>query len=349
MTIRKHLEAILEGAANRPADQTGQKAAPEKIEDDVTKQGGFGGATGRKADKSGELPAHEGTKITDPSGKIEHGAGAEVQGNTDTSKGLGESISAQIAATLAESVEFKVDMSAVKGLLESQELSEEFQTQAIGIFEAAINDVAYAHLTKLNGLAESLIEAQLASALEVMESEVSTQVQAAIAEWKEENALVIESGIRTQVAESFMSGLAELLEAHNIVLPEEKVDLYDVAIAEGEKVVEAYERAIQVGEVFVSENAELRKQLAIAESVVGMTDVQAEKVKTLAESIEFCDEDIFKAQIKTLAEGYVKVQAPEALTEDAGSVLREEVVEVSNGTVDPVVAALAEAVRKVNR
>jgi len=348
MTIRKHLEAILEGAANRPADQTGLKAAPEKIEDDVTKQGGFGGATGRKADKSGELPAHEGTKITDPTAKIEHGAGTEVQGNTDTSKGLGESISEKIADTLAESVEFKIDLDSMKGLLESQELSEEFQTQAIGIFEAAITDVAQTHLGKLNGLAESLIEAELASALEVMEAEVSTQVQAAIAEWKEENALVIESGIRTQVAESFMSGLADLLEAHNIVLPEEKVDLYDVAIAEGEKVVGAYEFAIAEGEKLMAENAELRKQLALAESIVGMTDVQAEKVKTLAESIEFSDEAAFKAQLKTLTEGYVKVQAPETLTEDESPLIQEEQIQVSGGA-DPLVAALAEAVRKVNR
>ena len=316
MTIRKHLEAIMEAAGNRPAD------------------------------KSGDLEAKEGTPAKTETDKVEQGKGTEVQGNT-----LGESIVAKIAETISESAEFKLDLTALKGLMESQELAEEFQTQAIGIFEAAVNDVAAQHIAKIGSIAESLIESELQNAIAVLEEETAQIVATSIAEWKEENAVAIETGIRTQVAESFMTGLAELLEAHNITLPEESVDLYEEAVAENERLAEAYQIAIGEGEKVVAENADLRKEISLAESVKDLSMAQAEKIKSLAESIEFVDEDTFKSQIKTLTEGYVNAVSQNSksglLAEDEDHLQEDGEAKPVVESVDPEVARLTAAIKKI--
>jgi hypothetical protein len=142
--MRSLLDGILnEAAGSRPADKASNgDQASKKIETDVTAQGGIGGSTKRGADKGGEQAEHEGTKISDPSGNIQSGKGTEVQGNTETHKGLGEAtdeVTKTVAESIASLVEYEVDMSAIRGLCEAQELDEAFANQAVEILKQAKN------------------------------------------------------------------------------------------------------------------------------------------------------------------------------------------------------------------
>ena len=344
MTIRKQLEAMMESAA-RPADQSTGDKAPKKIEDDVTKQAGIGGSTSRKADKSGTLEAIPSPSIGDPAANIQHGKGTEVQGNT-----YGEGVESRIQAALAEASAFKVDMTSLKGLFESQDLSEEFQAQAVSIFEAAVTDIAKAHIGAMTEAAAAIIESEVDLATTALEEEVRATLATTVAEWAEDNKLAIETGYRTEIAESFMEGLKDLLESHYVDMPEAKVDMYESAIRKGQEILE--DRDAQVANVVALEEeiATLRKSVVVEKVIAGVTSTQAEKLRSLSESIEFDTEESFSAKLSALRENYVgAAKTAEALTEDDVTTLTQEPVAALTEQADTRIAALASAIGRFNQ
>ena len=353
MSMRSLLDGILnEAAGSRPADKASNgDQASKKIETDVTATGGFGGSTKRSADKSGEQAAKEGTKISDPSGNIQNGKGTEVQGNTETHKGLGEAteeVTKTVAESIASLVEYEVDMSAIRGLCEAQELDEAFANQAVEIFEAAVNDIVKTQLNKICEAADAVIAEAVETQVANLEEQVDRYLNYVVTEWAEENRLAIEQSARVELAESFMNNLKGLLEDHYVDIPESKVDLYEAAIAQGEmlyaKLQEAESQVVELSEAVVS-----FEKNAIVESVVdGMSELQAEKVRALAESINFDgDFDTFREKVSIISEGYSKPKAKaSALVEDAGQVVEQVDSQVSAPYVDPVVAAAAQAISR---
>lgn len=357
MTIRNMLSEILnEAAGSRSADNQAGDKASEKIEKDVTKEAGWGKGTGRKADKSGTQADHEGTKISDPSGAITQGKGTEVQGNTDTHKGLGEeqvqAVSRTVAESIAEMSNFTVDMTAMKSLLEAQELGEEFSSKAVEIFEAAVNDLVKQHVMQIAEEADAIIAESVALEVTALEEQVDRYLSYVVTEWSEENRVAIEQGARTELAESFMDELKGLLESHYVELPTDKVDLYEVSIAKGEelyaKLQEAEELNVQLAESVIA-----MEKAALVESVVtGLTAVQAEKVRSLAESISFSDVGEFTSKLTMLSESYVGTKASTAkntLTEDVGTIIENIDVKSYAPAMDPAVAAASAAISRFNQ
>ena len=60
-----------------------------------------------------------------------------------------------------------------------------------------------------------------------MSEKVDDYLSYAAQQWLEENALAVEHGIKTEMAESFFNGLKELFVEHNFTVPEEKFNLLD--------------------------------------------------------------------------------------------------------------------------
>ena len=108
-----------------------------------------------------------------------------------------------------------------------EELSEEFQEKARIIFEAALR-------SKVSDIQESLEEqyaVALAEEVEEIKSELSERVDAYLEyvadEWMQENALVIEQGLKTEMTESFLQGMKGLFEEHYVSIPEDKYDVLE--------------------------------------------------------------------------------------------------------------------------
>ena len=115
----------------------------------------------------------------------------------------------------------------VNALLAGEELSEEFQEKARTIFEAALR-------SKVSDIKEALEEqyvAALAEEVEEIKSELSERLDAYLeyvaGEWMEENALVIEHGLKTEMTESFLQGMKGLFEEHYVTIPEDKYDVLE--------------------------------------------------------------------------------------------------------------------------
>lgn len=207
----------------------------------------------------------------------------------------------------------KEDVAEIFG---GQELGEEFIEKAEVVFEAAVNAKIIAETARL----EEEFETKLQEAVEAKSEELSAQVDEylsyAVKEWAEENKLAIESGIRTEIAESFMEGLKAVFEEHYIDMPEEKIDV----VAEMNNKVDELES--QLNEQ-IEKNFELKKQYfsleknAVFEEVSSnLAETQVEKLRKLAEGIDADTTDDYKSKLSVVKETYFPAEKP-VVTEEA--------------------------------
>ncbi len=215
-----------------------------------------------------------------------------------------------------EEEEFNIDED-VNALLEGEDLSEEFQEKARTIFEAALR-------SKVSQIQENLEEqyaAVLAEEVEEIKTELAERVDAYLEyvadEWIQENALVIENGLKTEMTESFLQGMKSLFEEHYVSIPEEKYDVLENMV---EKLDEMETKLNEQIEKNVSLNKRLAESVAdgIFEQVAdGLAATQKDKLASLAESIEFGSESEYREKLETLKESYFpsRVVSPSARTE----------------------------------
>ena len=204
----------------------------------------------------------------------------------------------------------------VNALLGGEDLSEEFKEKAKTIFEAALKS----KVVEIKNSLEEQYEAALAEEVQGIKAELAERVDAYLEyvadEWMQENALVIEKGLKTEMTESFLLGMKELFEAHYVSIPEDK---YDVLESMVEKLDEMETKLNEQIEKNVSLNKRLAESVAegIFEKVSeGLAATQKDKLASLAESVEFESEDQYREKLEMLKESYFSAQkAPKAKSE----------------------------------
>jgi len=203
----------------------------------------------------------------------------------------------------------------VNALLGGEELSEEFKEKAKTIFEAAINaKVAEIKETLESQYAEKLAE-EVEAAKESLAERVDSYLEYVADEWFEENALAIENGLKTEMTESFLTGMKGLFEEHYVTIPEDK---YDVLESMVEKLDDMETKLNEQIEKNINLNGRLADATAggILDQVSeGLAVTQKEKLASLSESVEFESEDQYREKLETLKESYFSGKAPVAKTE----------------------------------
>ena len=196
----------------------------------------------------------------------------------------------------------------VDALFNGESLSEEFRTKATTIFEAAVN-------SRVDAILEDMMtenDAILAEAVEELKNQMSTQVDEylnyVVEQWVQDNQVAIEAGLRAELVDDFIGGLKNLFAEHYIEIPDEKVD---VAQELANRVAELEESTVKSTEEAASTIASLTEQLnaakkneAIRKICEGLTEVQIEKMKSLAEGVEFTTEGEFDSKLATIRENY---------------------------------------------
>lgn len=185
-------------------------------------------------------------------------------------------------------------------------LSEEFRGKAKTIFEAAFNSRMDEAVEQLEEKYQEILAERTVEIEKDMKESVDEYLNMVVKEWVEDNKVALESSIRTSQMESFMNGLRDLFEAHNIDIPEEKVDLYESAQSEIEelkgKVNSLTEAVLEKDKVLL----EMKKKDLVDELSEGMTDTQAEKFTKLVESVEATSLEAFKEKAQIVKEGFFK-------------------------------------------
>lgn len=200
------------------------------------------------------------------------------------------------------------------GLFEGTDLSEEFKERATLVFEAAVNEAA---AEKSKNVAESLEEEfegrlteSVNEAMEDIVENLDAYLDYIVTEWMEENAVAIESGMKVEMAETFMDGLKELFAEHNVEVDEESVD---VVSGLEEKLSESEEKAnsaIAKNIELIEEVNALKAEKVFEEVCEDLTTSQRERMRILSEKLDNDDLDTFKTDLSTLKESFFKKEAP---------------------------------------
>lgn len=233
----------------------------------------------------------------------------------------------------------------IKSLLESLELPDEFKTKALGMFEGAIT-LRVADIKKEMFAVNEAVMAEYKIKLAAkIEEDTDTFVAEAVAKWLEENQTQVKSNIRTQIAESFMANLVNLLDSHYITIPEGKEDILETALAKADDLQVKLDEQLKVNESLKESTKKAEKSLVVESIVKSLTDTQAERVRTLAEGVEFDLKESFETKLTAIVESMTKVNTDKpstSLLEDAkGEVVIKEEVAKTKSTVHPFVQQLS--------
>ena len=215
----------------------------------------------------------------------------------------------------------KEDLDALLG---GENLSEEFVQKASTIFEAAV----IARAEEVIAEAETELMEQFEAAIEEVKEDLAAKVDDylnyMVEEWVKDNEIAIEKGLRAEIVEDFITGLKGLFEEHYIDIPAEKVDVVEGLTTKVEELEDALNEQIKVAVEMKKELSESKKVEAIYAACEGLTQTQVEKLKSLAEGVEFTTEEEFGTKLTTLKEGYFKADVKVADSSALDEVLVEE-------------------------
>ena len=256
-----------------------------------------------------------------------------------------ETTEEETVAEKEEVIEYDIEED-VNALLAGEELSEEFQEKAKVIFETAIN----AKVSQIQVELEEKYSSVFAEEVKTFKGELSERVDSYLEyvadEWFQENALVIDQGLKTEMTESFLSGMKDLFEAHYVEIPEDK---YDVVHNMTNKLDEMETKLNEQ----IEKNVSLNKRLAesVADGILdqvsdGLAQTQKEKLASLAESVEFESEEEYREKLETLKESYFapKKQSSSAKTETLSEGVSNDHQQYS-GSMSAYVRALGSTVK----
>ena len=289
------------------------------------------GAKGTKnAGKSAAAPVGKApvpsTKPSDASAKME-----ETESNDET-----------IAEE--ETSETKYDFSQdVDALVSGEELSEEFRVKAATIFEAAVTSRVNDEVKSLQEAFEESLTEEVEKIKTDLAEKVDDYVSYATKQWIEENALAVEHGIKNEMAESFFKGLKALYVEHNFTVPEEKFNLLDGMTGELDEMEKKLNEQIDTNIALQKQIGEYSKMEIVNDAAAGLAETQKEKLASLAEGVEFENEEDFRKKIETIKESYFtrKAEVAEKATEPTEEASAPLVESTVFGTMGKYVDALA--------
>ena len=238
--------------------------------------------------------------------------------------------------TLEEDTKVEMDFGS---LFEGTEISEEVQGKVKTIFEAVVATKVNEQVVALQEEYEAKFVEQLDEVKTELVEKIDTFLNYAVNEWVEQNKVAIESGIRNEITENFINGLKDLFLENYIDVPEEKFDLIGEMESEMADLKESMNAEIAKTIAANAKIAKLVQESVIAEVTRGLTETDAEKIKGLAEGVEFTTESEFKEKVLTLKDNFFpkNTQVKEGLNEET----HEDVTKIVHPSVEKYVQALS--------
>ena len=224
-----------------------------------------------------------------------------------------------------------------------ESLTEEFKERASTLFEAAVEARLNVEIVRVEEEAEAKLEEEVASLKEDLSTKIDQYLDYVVEKWIEENALAIESSLRSDITEDFMNKLRNLFSESYITVPEERIDVLGELTAEIEdlkgKLDESIDKQLELQAVI----DEAQKEMTFDEVSEGLAATQVEKFRTLAEGVDFTDVDNYKKKLEIVKENYFsskKATSTGIITEQADEL---------EPTAAPVRADMAQYVTAISK
>jgi len=244
---------------------------------------------------------------------------------TTTDEVVAESEESEEEITEEETAEVEIDIEAdINALVEGEDLSEDFKAKAATIFEAAINSKVQEISEQITAQYEEKLVEEIASIKEELKDRVDSYLEYVADEWVQENELAVQSGLKEEMTESFISGMKSLFEEHYVTIPEEKYDVIESMVDKLDEMEGKLNEQIEKNIALNKRLAESVSDVVFADVTEGLAQTQKDKLASLVENVEFESEEAYREKLGTLRESYFPTQkaqrsATENLTEEAGS------------------------------
>ena len=323
---------LFEAAAEILASGKGKNAMPpQKLEGETTDAGGPTPENAKPDDNSHKM------SFTSKSATAPTTKGSDASSKMDSMKS--EEVEQEESSFVSE------DIGAI--FADDTTISEDFRNKVSTIFEARVLDRVAQIEEQIETRYASMLEEAVESVKEELTDKVNDYLSYVVEQWMEENQIAIDNGIRSELAEDFINGLKNLFAEHYIDVPAEKVDLVDELAAKVEelsgKLDEEVERSIEYrNALFEAHKAEVTREVC-----EGLTATQVEKIKALAESVDYSTEEEYRAKLDTIRENYF----PSGVKKADATALNEQVEEVAEKKVvsDAFMNSIVQSISKTTR
>jgi hypothetical protein len=232
---------------------------------------------------------------------------------------------------------------SVEQIFAGEELSEDFKNKVSALIEAVIADRVSKHKAKLDEKFElakvELVQSTLTESEELKEGlvdKIDGYLDYVVEQWMENNELALERGIRGELFESFMTGMKNLFEEHHVNVSDEQLDVIEEMKSElsalSSRLDEMTEQNVELMQVI----KEVERQSQIAEAAEGLSDLDVEKFKILAEELVFEDGESFARKLDVVRENFFSKTESKKLNEgvlDTNTQIITEEVDVKTNSV----------------
>ncbi len=314
------------------------------------------GAAVVKPDDARKGPSNAGNKSKQVKDQVNKDAndGSNPAGQGDFKPGNSlkeEEVEAETDEVVAEDTETEIDLSKdVEALVSADaDLSEEFKEKAATIFETAVKTRLAEKEKEIQAKSEKEVEEKVSAVKEELVEKVDSYLNYVVEEWIKDNQLAIDRGIKSEISEDFISGLKTLFKEHYIDVPEEKYDVLEAMAKEKEELEKKLNEEMAKNVELSKSNTTFSKEKIFSEAADGLADTETEKLKELAENIEFKDEQDFSKKLDVIKESYFpKTKSEPSSKEDVDSVVGDATLKSgSNEAMAAYTAAISNTLTKV--
>ena len=350
MSVESKIKQLLE------AKNAQEQLSEEEM--DVTADAGVKASTNVKKDTSKSSVAATAGDMTQPmqgssekasfdeTEEDEKNLGAKFASTVskDTTLPMSKGDAKTVKTQAMEAVDVKSELNSIFG----EDLSEEFRSKATSIFEAAVIARVNVEMEKVTSKLEEQNQAQVEEFMGTMIEKIDSYLNYVVEQWMDENQLAIDSGLKTEITEEFISGMKKLFKESYIDIPEEKYDVLGEMTDKVETLSSELNDSIQENVELVKKFNDLKKQIVFEEQTKDLAATEVEKLKKLVEGVEFDSEDLYKEKISVIKENYfpksgktTSVPETQVLVEDSSN---EAPIEES-GVMTKYVSAISRSIK----
>ena len=247
------------------------------------------------------------------------------------------------AKAKVEQTDFDEDLDAL--ISEEATLSDEFKGKAGAIFEAVLTSKLSQHIENLDAEYAQNLEEEVSEIQSNLVEKVDSYLNYVVENWMKENEVAVTNGLRTEIAEEFMSSLQTVFKEHYIEVPEGKVDLVDDLSEQVTELEGQLNKSTDDNIELHQKVQDFEKKEVVREQSSGLAETEAEKLASLVEDIEFDNKESFEMKVKTVKESYFTKEVNEAADEVA-SIVGDDSVDID---LSDTMARYTQAITKFNK
>lgn len=224
-----------------------------------------------------------------------------TMGGNDSADANKATLNMKPSAASAKMEDFTIEVA-----FEGEELTEEFKEKAVTIFEAAVNAKVEMLRAEIEAESAKKLEEQVAEVTTKLSDQIDNYLNYVVEQWMQENEIAIESSLRTEITEEFIGGLRDLFAENYIEIPEEKLDVLEELASKVEELEAKLNETINTNIDLNNSVKDYARQSIFSKVAEGLTVSQKEKLSSLAEGVDFVDEDSYAKKLQIVKENYFK-------------------------------------------